>query len=266
LVVLGKSGLVVDSCPVFPAPSNPAFNINGPTTIPLPNNTEFLIHNKRFIFTYPPKSLRPPFTTPPSGRRLRLSMIQSAEVFSPRPSHDPAVNLRILQSPVRPSPRRAGRGDIVLVQGDSLHVVEEDKDLVIMEQITGSILKGQILAQMFSQSRTPVRRPPRPSLHRAVLVRSAQRAAFLKEEEEEEKEVAESVSQVISTSNSEGANMESDEEDDGGGLGKSLILSPVAITGLKSPSGDGSGTAELEHENHDVHRPTVSAGNAKYWT
>jgi hypothetical protein len=54
LVVLGKHGLLVDGCLVYPNPT-----ANGTqTTIPLTNNSEIEIHNKRFRFTYPPKELR----------------------------------------------------------------------------------------------------------------------------------------------------------------------------------------------------------------
>ncbi|KAK7453178.1 hypothetical protein VKT23_011860 [Stygiomarasmius scandens] len=77
LVVLGAAGLTVDGCQVFPN-----------DTIPLTNNTEFEIHGKRFKFTYPPKELRAKlYASPakPNNRALRLSMINSAQVFSPRP-------------------------------------------------------------------------------------------------------------------------------------------------------------------------------------
>ncbi|KAF8909801.1 hypothetical protein CPB84DRAFT_1635324, partial [Gymnopilus junonius] len=79
--------------------------------IPLSNNTVFEIHGKRFKFTYPPKEVRRVLLATPASElqrsffllktQLRLSMIQSAQVFSPRPSHDPRENLRILQSPIR---------------------------------------------------------------------------------------------------------------------------------------------------------------------
>ncbi|KAF8961373.1 hypothetical protein BDZ97DRAFT_1664243, partial [Flammula alnicola] len=80
------------------------------TIIPLSNNSEFEIHNKRFRFAYPPKEVRKALLATPARefsfssihkRALRLSMIHSAQVFSPRPSKDPRENLRILQSPLK---------------------------------------------------------------------------------------------------------------------------------------------------------------------
>ena len=60
LVVLGESGVLVDGCKVFPRTSN-----NLSTIIPLANNSEFEIHNKRFRFSYPPKEIRATlFATP----------------------------------------------------------------------------------------------------------------------------------------------------------------------------------------------------------
>src|SRR5712691_3599702 len=81
--VLGVHGLLVDNCQVFPASTTTH------TTIPLTNNSELEISKKRFRFEYPPKAIRPvlAFTPPPhvsqSARKrvLRLSMIQSAQVF-----------------------------------------------------------------------------------------------------------------------------------------------------------------------------------------
>ncbi|KZS99806.1 uncharacterized protein LAESUDRAFT_667531, partial [Laetiporus sulphureus 93-53] len=101
------NGLLIDDCPVYPAPPN-----SPPTTVPLTNNTTLDIHKKRFRFTYPPKHLRPALAAlPPTpsanetpGRRrraLRMSMIHSAHVFTPRPSADPRANLRVLQSPLK---------------------------------------------------------------------------------------------------------------------------------------------------------------------
>ncbi|TFK65533.1 hypothetical protein BDN72DRAFT_773245, partial [Pluteus cervinus] len=96
-------GVVIDGCKVLP-------NTPGsvPTTVPLTNNSEIEVHNKRFRFTYPPKELRAALIASPrtssvglQNRALRLSMIHSAQVFSPRPSQDPRENLRILQSPLK---------------------------------------------------------------------------------------------------------------------------------------------------------------------
>ncbi|KAJ7099700.1 hypothetical protein C8R44DRAFT_642264, partial [Mycena epipterygia] len=100
LEVIGTQGLLVDGCRVYP-------HENGggtPKTIPLGNASELEIHGKRFRFVYPPKELRAALAASPArpgNRALRLSMIASAQVFSPRPSPDPRQNLRVLQSPLR---------------------------------------------------------------------------------------------------------------------------------------------------------------------
>ncbi len=178
-------------------------------------------------------------------------MIQSAQVFTPRPDPDPRVNLRMLQTPIRlnssplkhakqTTPRQV-HGDqqeeeygtpIRLVEGDRPQVVEEEQDLVILEEVdvpqhipqpkplsiqSGAELSGFINpmqspihapqmggpypapafplspSHQLQQFQTPRRRLGRPSLHRAVLIRSAQRAVMRiemeKEQEEEEREV-----------------------------------------------------------------------------
>jgi hypothetical protein len=248
------------------------------TTVPLTNNSEVEINKKRFRFEYPPKALRSvlAFTPPPNAsksaqkRVLRLSMIQSAQVFTPRPDPDPRVNLRVLQTPIRlnSSPlKRAHRtprqtrvdqqeGEygtpIRLVEGNRPQVVEEEQDLVILEEVdvpehipqanplsiqggmepSGSInsmqspihappIGGPYPAPGFplspshqpQQFQTPRRRLGRPSLHRAVLIRSAQRAVMRiemeKEQEDEEREVEEHVIPI----EEQEEQMEIDEED-----------------------------------------------------
>jgi hypothetical protein len=253
--VLGVHGLLVDKCQVFPASTTTH------TTVPLTNNSEIEINKKRFRFEYPPKALRPvlAFTPPPaatmSGRKrvLRLSMIQSAQVFTPRPHPDPRVNLRVLQTPIRlnisplkqahdggggalaqePADQQEeeyGGTPIRLVEGNHPQVVEEQQDLVILEELEApdaeahpssiqvgggvNLIQSPVrepqmgatnMASAFpipssyqsQQFQTPRRRPARPSLHRAVLIRSAQRAAMLvemeREQEQEEREVEEHV-------------------------------------------------------------------------
>lgn len=235
--VQGVHGLLVDNCQVFPASTTTH------TTIPLTNNSELEISKKRFRFEYPPKAIRPvlAFTPPPhvsqSARKrvLRLSMIQSAQVFTPRPDPDPHVNLRVLQTPIRltSSPlkhvhRTPGQTQeeefgtpFRLVEGNCPQVVEEEQDLVILEEVdapepvpqatpmqnsmhvpqTGGPHPAPAFplppSHQLQQFQTPRRRPGRPSLHRAVLIRSAQRAAMRvemeKEQEQEEREVEEHV-------------------------------------------------------------------------
>jgi hypothetical protein len=198
-------------------------------------------------------------------------MIQSAQVFTPRPDPDPHVNLRVLQTPIRlnPSPlkqvhRTPGQAQvgqqegeygtpIRLVEGNRPRVVEEEQDLVILEEVDlpepvpqantlgiesgggpgpsafvnpmqgpahAPQMSGPFPAaafpippsHQFQQFQTPRRRPGRPSLHRAVLIRSAQRAVMRvemeKEQEQEEREVEE---HVLPTEEQ----MEIDEDDQG---------------------------------------------------
>jgi hypothetical protein len=184
-----------------------------------------------------------------------MSMIQSAEIFTPRPSRDPSENLRILQSPLKPkssSPLKQmlrrqpedleDRDDeeIVLVQGDQPRVVEEEEDLVILENVevddkppprttfppttpksssrtrvfsTSNLQQGSSSTISLSASvhQSPVAPPKTPrnrsNLHRAVLMRSVQRAVLKvemeKEEEQDELEVAGVVMNQDSTDGSD---------------------------------------------------------------
>lgn len=251
LVVLGVNGVTVDGCPVFPAAGPSA----QPVTVPLPNNSTIEIHKKRFQFSYPPKELRaalistptrPQEATPDRRRRrrtLRMSMIQSAQVFTPRPSHDPRENLRILKTPIKSpfvmpdrgrrlsSPLKRGpyipeedeeeeeedEEDIVLVESNHPRVVEEDRDLVILEHVVVPEPEpepepehtpqrtvqypippsAQPPAHMQQTPPPARRRGPRASLHRAVLIRSAHRSALQREMEAEEEREAEEVEEIF---------------------------------------------------------------------
>jgi hypothetical protein len=219
-VIHGQNGILVDDCAVFP--TKPGV----PVTVPLPNAAStFEVHTKRFRFSYPPKGSRAPqpvLNTPgPSEpkRALRLSLIRAAQVFSPAPSADPLANLRTLQSPLRPfsgSARTLARDsplkklahgadeadeEIVLVSGNHPRVVQEDRDLVIVEAVDPATTTRERMGEQQMQAhrerppQTPQRsRRPRPSLHRAVLLRSAQRVMREeREREEEEFEVEETV-------------------------------------------------------------------------
>ncbi|KAG6844641.1 hypothetical protein H0H87_005154 [Tephrocybe sp. NHM501043] len=236
LGVLGDSGVRVDGCAVFPEGEE--------RTVPLSNGSEFEIHGKRFRFSYPPKEMREALYASPVPRRApRLSLIQSMQVFHPRPSPDPRENLRILKSPMKNAFKgTGGRGlstplrtalfakyqyhspakaavlvpqeedeeveeedNIVLVDGNHPRVVEDDKDLVILEDVDVMpqqqpqpqphvVVPSQpllVAPQPQRQSQQAPRTPSKPrsqSLHRAVLIRSAQRAVLKAERDEREKE------------------------------------------------------------------------------
>ena len=147
---------------------------------------------------------------------LRMSMIASAMVFTPRPSQDPRENLRTLQSPLKPNystplkptNKEEPEEDIVLVETNHPNVVQDDEDnLVILESVQAPIpLETPRRFVQFTpqphQYQTP-RRDPRNSLHRAVLIRSAQRTAMRiemqLEEEQEEMEVEDVVTELEET-------------------------------------------------------------------
>lgn len=324
-MVLGTNGLLVDGCQVFPT-SGPSSGSSSPKTIPLPNNSEIEIHKKRFVFTYPPKDVRPLLVSTPvrtsthtsngisndmgtgtigntaRKRTLRLSMIQSAEVFTPRPSADPRVNLKVLQSPLKPRAERSPvkrnlmdrlqeardeeeeEGQIVLVEGDHPRVVEEEKDLVILEDIPFSpqpqatsqiVISPQTQTQSLLNSfpvvpvpapvtpRRPVG-PSRASLHKAVLIRSAQRAILKaemeKEEEEEEREVEEaavaggygsSTEEEGEGENEDGEEDDDDEDDDEGDEESQVSGWKKSLEMLRWPFRSGSASREEEPPTHD---------------
>ncbi|KAK7018791.1 hypothetical protein VNI00_018221 [Paramarasmius palmivorus] len=202
LIVLGTSGLTVDECKIYPS------------TVPLFNNSQLEIHGKQFRFNYPPKEMRAQFVwdTPEPQTRTRLSMIRSSEVFSPRPSPNPAENLRILQSPLKLPPSSPLRRspikrslfsetqteeeEIVLVDTANPHVVQEDNDLVILEELPFAPSPQKATPPPPSlPPQTP--RRTKPTLHRAVLIRSAQRAVLKRQVEEEEREEEEEVFGVL---------------------------------------------------------------------
>ena len=152
-------------------------------------------------------------------------MIQSAQVFTPRPSKDPRENLRVLQSPLKNTFRSPSKPsslsrtplnepeeeeEIVLVDGNHPLVVEEERDLVILEDVE---VQPPAPPQYQAPPQTPQRKRSlsRNTLHRAVLIRSAQRAVLRaekeREEEEEEMEVLGAVAANVE---------ESDEEADQG--------------------------------------------------
>jgi hypothetical protein len=183
-------------------------------------------------------------------------MIQSAQVFSPRPSQNAFQNLRILQSPLKPfktpsklfaNPQDPDEQEIVLVDGNCPRVLEEEKDLVILEdvEVDAGILpdEQQRTPTQYSHTanannvpstpinlprvsfppavpqpvQTPRRRVTGASLHRAVLIRSAQRAVIkaeiAKEDEDEEKEVEGFIATEVATVSSQSSEDETEEEE-----------------------------------------------------
>lgn len=150
-----------------------------------------------------------------------MSMIHSAQVFTPGPSQNGRENLRILQTPIKTpfsresrrqsSPLKRGayipeeddedeeEEDIVLVESKHPSVYQEEQDLVILEHVfvkepepapePAQFPLPQPAQQQTMQ--TPPRKRPqsRASLHRTVLLRSAQRVRIQKEIEQEEEEM-----------------------------------------------------------------------------
>ncbi|KAG6872992.1 hypothetical protein C0995_004368 [Termitomyces sp. Mi166 len=236
MCVLGENGVMVDGCFVkgggemVPLMNGSEFEIRG-------KRFRFTYPPKEMraaLYASPVQST--------ATRTPRLSLITSTQVFSPRPSLDPRENLRILKSPLKNAFKPLNRGttplralfantsskyaynspvkhttapppaeeedeeedNIVLVDGNHPRVVEDEKDLVILEDIDRPIppSSGSTYANPQEQTflhapqprttqqeppRTPVRRRSQ-SLHRAVLIRSVQRAVLKAERDEKERE------------------------------------------------------------------------------
>ena len=177
-----------------------------------------------------------------------MSMIQSAQVFTPRPSQDPRENLRILRTPIKSPFMRMGQNrrlssplkrgayipeedeeeeeegrDIVLVESNHPQVVEEDSDLVILERVVAPQPEPEPPRQAVypipqaeqpaaHMQQTPARRRGRPSLHRAVLLKSAHRSMLQREMEMEEEREVEEVEEIFE----EVEQMQELQEDDSG--------------------------------------------------
>lgn len=160
-------------------------------------------------------------------------MIQSAQVFTPRPSQDPRENLRILRTPIKSPFVRAGQNrrlssplkrgayipeedeeeeeeerDIILVESTHPEVVEEDSDLVILERVIVPQPEPEPPQQVVypipqaaqppaHMQQTPARHRPRSSLHRAVLLKSARRSMLQREMEMEEEREVEEVEEIF---------------------------------------------------------------------
>ncbi|KAH9077732.1 hypothetical protein EDB83DRAFT_2345526, partial [Lactarius deliciosus] len=204
-LVLGVHGYFVDKCRS------------------LSNNSELEINKKRFRFDYPPKAL--PSTSKSAQRYvLRLSIVPSAQVFTPRPDPDPRVNLRqqtpirLNSSPLKQAFKQEHDDQQDKEDGTLIRLVEGNRP----QEAGAHAAPGFPLVPSHQPQRfqTPRRRSAPPSLHRAVLIRSAQRTAMRfkmeLEQELEEREVEEYVATIDEQ-------MEVDEEDEGEGDQDAII-------------------------------------------
>jgi len=175
-----------------------------PTTIPLTNGSEFLIYKRRFIFQYPPKEQRARLLATPrpkSRKSLRMSMVNSAQVWTPNPRAKPEENLAMLRSPVKVL---EDQQPITMLEGEPVYVQDDGEDLVVVEKVDA------LPDPSPPKPLTSPRKPQTPSLHRAVLQRNAQRS-LQKLNEVEEREVEESVSPQALNFDSR---IDEDDEDD----------------------------------------------------
>lgn len=163
-------------------------------------------------------------------------MIHSAQVFSPRPLNDQMEILRVLQSPRKLSPPSLSPNIVdnsnqvfTLVETDNPRVIQEGHDLVIMEDVPVAAASSSTSSPYYSPPallRSPSRRPPstpvgsnanprtpRPSLHKAVLMRSTHRALQQDEELEEEEEVLGALAGASSPPSSEDDEMDVDMDE-----------------------------------------------------
>jgi hypothetical protein len=111
---------------------------------------------------------------------------------------------------------------IILVDGNHPRVVEEDKDLVILEDVevpqvgTPMSTPTQLQPQSQVQFQTPARQRSlsRNTLHRAVLIRSAQRAVMKAESAEREREQEEEEEMEVLGAVAADIGSESESDDD----------------------------------------------------
>ncbi|KZV96009.1 hypothetical protein EXIGLDRAFT_643682 [Exidia glandulosa HHB12029] len=231
LVVYGATGVVIDDCHVLPTDSG------APATVPLSNGSRIVMNNKHFVFEYPPKEMRAALISTPrpspkkTRRSLRFSMIQSSHVFSPLKNvytATPEMQATALRSPVKPFARDLrDEEEVVLVDGDieDAVVIEEGQDLIVLEEVdtppepvqefpTSPTPAGRRGSTALDNLRTPqpsARRRSNFNLHKAVLMRSAQRVLEHNDEHEEKE-----VELAVSPEREMGPSSDSDEEDDSG--------------------------------------------------
>jgi hypothetical protein len=185
----------------------PSKDESSPTTVPLINGSEFLIYKRRFIFQYPPKEERAKLLATPrpkSRKSLRMSMVDSAQVWTPNPQARPEENLAMLRSPVK---ALKDQEPITMLEGEPLFVQDDGEDLIVVERVDA-------LPEPSPNPSTSPRKPQTPSLHRAVLQRNAQRS-LMKLAEVEEREVEESVApQALNFNDMVDAEDDDDDDDD----------------------------------------------------
>jgi hypothetical protein len=201
LRVYGQNGVTVDGTHYMPSRDELS-----PTTVPLTNGSEFLIYKRRFTFQYPPKEQRAKLLATPrpkSRKSLRMSMVNSALVWTPNPCAKPEENLAMLRSPVK---ALEDQQPITMLEGEPVYVQDDGEDLVVVEKVDA------LPEPSPPKLSTSPRKPQTPSLHRAVLQRNAERSFFQNLNEVEEREVVESVAPQALNFN--GRIDEEDEEDE----------------------------------------------------
>jgi hypothetical protein len=223
LRIYGQNGVTVDGTHYMPSKDELS-----PTTVPLTNGSEFLIYKRRFIFQYPPKEQRAKLLATPrpkSRKSLRMSMVNSARVWTPNPRAKPEENLAMLRSPVKVL---EDQQPITMLEGEPVYVQDDGEDLVVVEKVDA--LPGPSPGPL-----TSPRKPQTPSLHRAVLQRNAQRS--LQElNEVEEREVEEfAAPQALNFDSSIDEDDEDDKEKDPQEEQKGASL-PVCISFFGSTS------------------------------
>jgi hypothetical protein len=203
LCIYGQNGVTVDGTHYMPSKDEVS-----PTTVPLTNGSEFLIYKRRFIFQYPPKEQRAQLLATPrpkSRKSLRMSMVNSAQVWTPNPRAKPEENLAMLRSPVK---ALADQQPITMLEGEPVYVQDDGEELIVVEKVDA------LPEPSPPKPPTSPRKPQTPSLHRAVLQRNAQRS-LQKSRETEEREVEESVApQALNFDSRIDEEDEDDEEED----------------------------------------------------
>lgn len=203
LRIYGQNGVTVDGTHYMPSKDELS-----PTTVPLTNGSEFLIYKRRFVFQYPPKEQRATLLATPrpkSRKSLRMSMVNSAQVWTPNPRAKPEENLEMLRSPVKAF---EDQQPITMLEGEPVYVQDDGEDLIVVEKVDAP-------EPLQPKPPTSPRKPQTPSLHRAVLQRNAQRS-LQKLNEVEEREVEDSVAQALNFDSRFDEEDEDDEEDEEG--------------------------------------------------